>query len=238
MKPLAGLMPMIVSHKHRFIFIKTRKTAGTSLEIALSEYCGDSDIITPIDRDDEAARATLTGRQAQNYKLGLARHLPNEWLGMLLGKPRKSFYNHMPAQEAKALLGDTIWNSYYKFCFERNPFDKVLSQYFARGGDDAFGSVMGYLKSGEVARLRGYDMYSLNHLPAMDHVYKFEEMNESLREISEKLALPKPLKLPEYKAKGGRRGDKRHYREVLTEEEKELISLIFAREIKLLGYSY
>ena len=35
---------MIISHKHKFIFFKTRKTAGTSLQIALSEFCEDGDV--------------------------------------------------------------------------------------------------------------------------------------------------------------------------------------------------
>jgi hypothetical protein len=35
---------MILSHRYRFIFLKTGKTAGTSVEIALSEYCGAEDI--------------------------------------------------------------------------------------------------------------------------------------------------------------------------------------------------
>ena len=39
---------MIISHKHRFIFIKTRKTAGTSIEIFLSQFCDKDDILTPI----------------------------------------------------------------------------------------------------------------------------------------------------------------------------------------------
>ena len=52
---------MIISHKYRFIFIKTVKTAGTSIEIARSRFCGDRDVITPISPQDEAAR------QAQGY---------------------------------------------------------------------------------------------------------------------------------------------------------------------------
>jgi hypothetical protein len=41
---------MIISHEHKFILLKTRKTAGTSIEIALSRFCGDDDVITPIGR--------------------------------------------------------------------------------------------------------------------------------------------------------------------------------------------
>lgn len=37
-----------ISHEHRFMLIKTRKTAGTSVEIALSRSCGPDDIIRPI----------------------------------------------------------------------------------------------------------------------------------------------------------------------------------------------
>ena len=44
---------MIISHEHKFIFLKTRKTAGTSIELALSQLCGPNDIITPISPNDE-----------------------------------------------------------------------------------------------------------------------------------------------------------------------------------------
>ena len=33
-------MPMILSHKNKFIFIKTRKVSGTSMEISLSQFRG------------------------------------------------------------------------------------------------------------------------------------------------------------------------------------------------------
>ena len=43
---------MIISHKHKFIFIKTRKTAGSSIEHYLSKYLGPDDICTGSDIDN------------------------------------------------------------------------------------------------------------------------------------------------------------------------------------------
>jgi hypothetical protein len=49
---------MIISHKHKFIFLKTRKTASTSTEFALNEICGPEDVVTPVG---------LIERSAQNW---------------------------------------------------------------------------------------------------------------------------------------------------------------------------
>ena len=61
-------MPVIASHQHRFIFLKTRKTAGTSVEIALSKVCGPDDIITEISPEDEKLRQAAGGRPPQNFE--------------------------------------------------------------------------------------------------------------------------------------------------------------------------
>ena len=66
---------MILSHKHKFIFIKTRKTAGTSIEIALSRFCGKDDIITPISPEDEKIRKKI-GVKPQNYHESIYDFLP------------------------------------------------------------------------------------------------------------------------------------------------------------------
>jgi hypothetical protein len=44
---------MIVSYLHKFIFIRTKKTAGTTVEMTLAPACGPDDIITPLGTWDE-----------------------------------------------------------------------------------------------------------------------------------------------------------------------------------------
>ena len=58
---------MILSHTRRFIFIKTRKVSGTSMEISLSKNCGGDDVITPISYEDELVRLDEGGCLPQNY---------------------------------------------------------------------------------------------------------------------------------------------------------------------------
>jgi hypothetical protein len=57
---------MIVSHEHKFIFLKTKKTAGTSIELALNALCGPDDVITPLTTIDEALREGKRG--ARNWR--------------------------------------------------------------------------------------------------------------------------------------------------------------------------
>jgi len=70
---------MIISHRHRFIFIKLRKTAGTSMEIALSGICGDQDVITPISEEDEKVRREMGFRGPQNTLIPFRYYRQQDW---------------------------------------------------------------------------------------------------------------------------------------------------------------
>lgn len=52
---------MIISHEHRFIFLRTAKTASTSIETALSRICGDRDILTPDSPEDDRRKLEMGG---------------------------------------------------------------------------------------------------------------------------------------------------------------------------------
>lgn len=229
---------MIVSHKHKFIFVKTKKTAGTSLEIALSKICGPDDIITPITPEDEAYRKELNFPGAQNYRIPLSRYNLKDYGRMILQKKRLIYYNHMPAAQIRRYIGSDIWDSYFKFTLERNPYDKFVSLYYWKGGDEKFGNMQQFIDSGVAISGDGKQYYTINGQLAVDKVYKFEELSEAIVDISGRIGLSEPLALPSKKTKGHTRVGKKHYSEVLSENEKQWIERTFEQELSLYDYNF
>lgn len=231
---------MIISHEHKFIFLKTRKTAGTSIEIALSRFCGDEDIITPIGRED-GLRKSVSQRGAQNFQ-----YTPED--GQTLhGEEQISYYNHMPAKRVRTLMGEKVWDEYFKFCFERNPWDKAISLYFwrARKQETRHPSLLEFLRSeqaeherpkGKNSRLSNFRIYGIGGEVAVDHVALYEDLDSELECIAARLNLPEALELS--RARGAHREDRRHYSEVMGQEERDIVAGICAREINNLGYVF
>lgn len=229
---------MIISFEHRFIFLKSRKTAGTSIEIALSGICGDEDVICPISTRDEQARKKIIGRTRQNYSIPFKNYSTKEKITLLLLGKRLEFYNHIPASELSKRISPHIWDGFFTFCFDRNPWDKVISHYFHLNRKGRFNDISEYLDTNLWEILHCHKMYCEDGKPIVDKIYKYEEMGKSLEDISERMRFPTPLKLTDYKAKSEFRIDKRHYREILTQVQAEIIAERFAKDIELMGYSY
>jgi len=230
---------MIISHKHKFIFIKCRKTAGTSVEISLSKICGTDDIITPVTKDDEKVRRELKFLGAQNYQKPKSEWTYAErWQYFRKGKkPKKVFYNHISSCEVVDLIPKEIWNSYFKFTIERNPFDKVVSFYFWRKANEKYDSVSDFILDGGLSQMQSYELYSIDKTSAMDKIYRYEDFPFFEKDLTERLNLSEPFKMIKYRAKSKSRKI-RDYRKVLDDKAVELIKVAFAREIKLLDYKF
>jgi len=213
---------MILSHEHRFIFLKTNKTAGTSVEIALSRVCGPEDVITPISRKDEILRKELGGIGPQNYRIP--------------GRPR--YYNHMSACEVIELSGEDVWNEYFKFCIERNPWDRVISLYYFNHKKEPRPSISEFIRSGElqILKKRGIALYTLGGEICVDRIIDYAHLEQELDEIRRELKIPEPLKLP--RAKGQFRTSRCHYSEYFDSDERALVEQLFAKEIALMGFKF
>jgi hypothetical protein len=228
---------MIISHKYKFIFLKTRKTAGTSIEIALSKICGDKDIITNIRAEDEEIRKELGFRSPQNYFVPYYRYNLNDWRQAIKQKKRKRFYNHICASNVRRWIGEKVWNSYFKFCFERNPWDKAISQYyFFSEVNDVHRTFEEHIADFYPWKLTNFDIYSIDGHVAVDHVAMFENLKQEFSNILKKIGINEDIPLP--RAKGNIRKDKRPYQEVYKEKEREYVRTVCKREIELLGYEF
>jgi len=229
---------MIISHKYKFIFIKTRKTAGTSLEVFLSGLCDSDDIVTPIYPHVEPHRA----RNHKGFwnpipdimRTRSIKELAQVGRNVLMGD---KFYNHIDGSLVKSRIDESVWNSYFKFCIERNPWDKTLSHFhMIKDRTNSELSLDQYLASSE--NCLNYHLYtdrSLNVL--VDKVIKYEKINDELGNIFEKLQVPFDGSLG-VKAKSGHRKDKRDYREILSISQKNIITEKFRAEIELHGYTF
>jgi len=228
---------MIISHRHKFIFNKTHKTAGTSIEIALSGICGDKDVITPITPEDQKVREELGFRGPQNIHVPITNYSFRELLLSAIYRKRKKYRRHMSCEDIKQNVSKSIWDSYFKFSIVRNPYDRMVSLYYWRGGDKEFGSIYKFLNSDKLNRFHSFEKYSIDGEIAVDKVYRFENLGYFLQDLSQQLKLKEPLKLPDYKAKSHTRKVK-DYRDVLDEKSITIIQNLFAREFEHYGYEY
>ena len=229
---------MIISHAHKFIFLKTTKTAGTSIEIALSEYCGPKDIITPISPEDEKKRSVRGGRGPQNYIVPFADYSFSDMVYFLIKGKRRRYFNHISAKRVRRFIGEEIWQSYFKFCFARNPWDRAVSQFYWRRAEGAPHTFSEFIDSRNLISLgkKGYGLYTIDGDVAVDRVCLYENMAAELAYLSEWLKLPGKLSLP--RSKSSSRKDKEHYHDMFNPAEREKVASLFAEEIKLLGYEF
>ncbi|NDP43564.1 MAG: hypothetical protein GZ089_12745 [Aromatoleum sp.] len=126
---------MILSRRHRFVFVKGMKVAGTSVEIALSAICGPDDIVTPMSPVDEKLRVDA-GHPPRNFAVELATE--QEYVARIrqtererlheIEMPRTAlrFWNHMPLAEVERRLESSL-DAYKVICVERSPYEKAIS---------------------------------------------------------------------------------------------------------------
>ena len=252
----------IVSHKHKFIFLKTRKTASSSLEIAIGQTCGPEDCLCPtgdgkefgiVEQNNQKRLRELSLHDLAQFSTRLFKDIRktgrpnlNRSLKKLTGYIKSA---HANAKEMREICGEDIWNNYHKFCFERNPFDRLVSLYHWRTRKlehkpsfKEFALKVAKKHQSKGSRIGSEDFwtnrpyYEIDGQLVVDRVCRFENLEQEIEEFFRLIGVPWDGTLPHMK--GGYRPQKRNYREYYDSELQELFEEIFAYEIKVLGYSF
>lgn len=201
---------MIISSEKKFVFIKTMKTAGSSIEVYLAKQHLGASIVTP-------QFPLVPGYVAFNAG---------------------GFFDHCSAEWVREWMGEASWDGFYSFCIERDPWEKVLSLYSmhkSRGRKDAE-NFDAWLEQ-KIFPLN-YPIYTASSDPnkiIVNRVLKYENLIKDLAEVFLELNIPFNGSLG-VKAKGEYRTDRRKAQEILTPKQYNLIGDAFAHEIMLNGW--
>lgn len=176
---------MIISHKYKMIFIKIRKVAGTSFEMAFSKYCGADDIITPIAINKTPKKQKKVGyNKGQNYTPPYEYRLLD---GKTISTEPPEFREHFSAEKIKKLVPEEIWNNYLKVSIIRCPYDTLISHYYwhycrfpKRISDDFRNFAAEY---GINRILDNYNKLHINGKSVTDFIVRFENFGEDIKKL-------------------------------------------------------
>lgn len=205
---------MILSHRHRFIFIKGKKVAGTSIEIALSSICGKDDIVTPITPIDELLRITR-GTFCQNFGVDDC-DLSNYILSLQQGNVecpiiKGKYFNHMSFENVlNCSMAD--FSDYLYIVAERNPYSKVASgavfqRFFAQYKKDAslsgdhetyVDAVNSFFTKKLYMSAYNFDLYSM-HIREPDFIIRYESLENDFSSLLKRLGVSSDVELPHVK---------------------------------------
>jgi hypothetical protein len=214
---------VLISHKYKFIYIKNRKVAGSSIQSFFGKYCinpkSDYNYKDGIDNIDEFG---IIGSEGTNDILSL--RYPNNWKG------------HKLSEDIKRDLGEKIFNEYLKFCVIRNPYDKMVSLFhYSSSGSKKGISFKEFVKNTDCNNLH---FHSIDGKSICDYYIRYENLEEDITRLC------KILKIDSYdlsllpKHKSTQRNNKKHWSEYYDDETKEIVFNKHKKEFELFDYNF
>jgi hypothetical protein len=161
------------------------------------------------------------------------------------------FPNHFSARAMRDIMGKDEWKNIFSFTIVRNPWDRIVSLYFYRlranllRADMTFREYVLKLKSSTIEKNKAFKYHGHyfgnsdyildeNDNIIVNFIAKYENRDEDIKYIGEKIGFPELGKLTLQKASP----NKMHYSEYYDGETKEIIRSIYSKDIDLFGYKF
>ena len=220
---------MLISHRKKFIYIKTIKTASTSVEIYFEPWAmPENTVKDPV--------ANITGEYITPAGI-VARRGRN--------RANSVWHSHKKGRSIKSQVGDEIWNSYFKFCVIRNPYDRAVSRFYYQNlreeGIDLSLKSRAELQAmftDFVTNTHDSDsrIWTINGTPCVDKVIRYDQLAHGMQEVCNTLDIPwDPSQLGDFKS-GVRPANV--YTQLYTAEARAAVESSHSLEFKLFDFKY
>ena len=220
---LGPISKMLISHSHKFIFVKTKKTAGSSIEHYIVHNCFDpqKDLCTGSEQDGTP--------RIGNFSSGAAD-------------------GHRTSAEIMIMVGADVWKDYYTFAVERNPWEKVVSEFYWKlnvrdnallSDEQNFENFVDNTLGKSYAPPTGWPIYTLDNEIIVDEIIQYKDLSNSFTSLfQDKFNINVPEeKFNLTRKKSGKR--KKHYTELYQKKKHiDKIANLFSDEIKYFGYKF
>lgn len=213
----------MISDRFNFIFFHVPKAAGTSIIMSLYDKLKENVLVND----------------------------SNKELVAFLNNKGHTWPNHANCGHLMEFLGLTLYGNYFKFCFVRNPWDRLVSMYhyttqkekekytnkevnlppYSKNILEA-GSFDNWIKSGNIGTGQMDIITNDNDELLVDYVGRSEIIQSDFSYICSVLGIEN-LQLP--KANTSKHKD---YREYYTEETKAIVAEKHQRDIEHFGYDF
>lgn len=206
---------MIISTLHKFVFVAIPKTGTHAVRQALREHMGPQDM--------------------EQVGLFVQRSLPIPALAQI-------GHGHITLEQLRPHVKPEAWDSFFKFAFVRNPFDRFVSYcaFITREGDEFEDDPKAVMRDVLANPPLDHILFHPQHGfitdasggVLADYVGRVEEMQESYDEISSRIGIP-TARLEKVNAT-----KRRNYREYFDDQLIEGVAKLYARDLELFGYEF
>ena len=213
----------MISHKYKCIFVEVPKTGTTSIRSIIGQPPKPHQNICQIKFEME------------NYWTRYGGNLNKVIASLYLLLPRKT----------RERNGRKLFNTYFKFGFVRNPWDRVVSLYLRKEGLQlsqkmSFPEFVRWIKyssstcNHSVPHVNQLDWFVDPHGEILvDFIGKFENLQKDWHTVSKKIGAQDQLP---HKKKNDRKV--KHYTEYYSAESKRIIENKFGLDIEYFGYEF
>jgi hypothetical protein len=206
----------VISHVHRCIFVHVPKTGGVSVE----------DVIWPGERDESQLWMGFVSEHSNKYQTGGLQHLL--------------------ARQIREEVGARIFNSYFKFAFVRNPWDKAVSQFASMAQrpdlrefigmsvDTTFDEYLHLIqRRAHVQWCKQVDFIrDENGAGMVDFIGRFETLRQDTQVVFDRIGVDCE-ELPHLNA-----SEHRPYAEYFTDQTRESLHQLYREDIEAFGYQF